>query len=115
MNDAFSRIVEDLSGRLHGPFKFRMASAFAIRDGCEDTRSGREYYVTAPGHRRELMNEYWVAMEKALIAPLLNEVIYRLVVFRRIYLGQASIVAPFLALVLYILPCGSLSRPVGQE
>jgi hypothetical protein len=44
MEDLFSRIVEDLVGRVSGPMKFRlilqpvMAAIFAIRSGLKDAK-----------------------------------------------------------------------------
>ena len=47
MEDMFTRIVQNLADRIHGPMNFRiviqplMATIFAILDGTKDGREGR--------------------------------------------------------------------------
>jgi hypothetical protein len=120
MDDILSRIAEDLVGRLDGPLKFRfllqpmMAIVFAIRDGRKDALAGRDPYgwavLSQKAHRGQLLHECWVAMKKVFILALVLDVIYQLIVFRWIYIGEALIVAPLLAFVPYILFRGPVSR-----
>jgi len=125
MDDVFSRIAENLVGRLDGPLKFRfilqpvMAMVFAIRDGRKDAREGRRPYfwaiLTASGRREELLRECWDAMKKVFIVALLMDVIYQLIVFRWIYPGEALILAPILAFIPYILLRGPVSRLMARK
>ena len=125
MDDVFSRIAENLVGRLDGPLKFRfilqpvMAMVFAIRDGRKDAREGRSPYfwaiLAAPGRREELLRECWDAMKKVFIVALLMDVIYQLIVFRWIYPGEALILAPILAFIPYILLRGPVSRLMARK
>ena len=120
MDEIFNRITGDLVGRLDGPFKFRfllqplMAILFAIRDGRKDAQAGREPYfwalLTEQSQRSGLLRECWDAMKKVFIVALLIDVIYQALVFRRIYLGEALVVAPVLAFIPYILFRGLVSR-----
>ena len=125
MDDVFSRIAENLVGRLDGPLKFRfilqpvMAIVFAIRDGRKDALAGRDPYfwaiLTKSDHRGVLLRECWHAMKKVFIVALLMDVIYQLIVFRWIYPGEALIVAPLLAFIPYILFRGPVRRFMGRK
>jgi hypothetical protein len=120
MDDIFGRIAGDLVGRLDGPLKFRfllqplMAILFAIRDGRKDALAGRDPYgwavLSKAGHRGRLLHECWIAMKKVFFIALLMDVLYQLIVFRWIYLGEALIIAPVLAFIPYILFRGPMCR-----
>jgi len=53
MEDLFSRVIEDLVGRVSGPMKFRlilqpvMAAIFAIRSGLKDAKGNKPPYFWA--------------------------------------------------------------------
>jgi hypothetical protein len=125
MDDVFSRITDDLVGRLDGPFKLRfllqplMAIAFAIRDGRKDAREGRCPYfwaiLTEWAHRRALLLECCDAMKKVFLMALLVDVIYQLIVFHWIYPGEALFLAPILAFIPYVLLRGPVNRLIGPK
>jgi hypothetical protein len=125
MDDVFSRFTGDLVGRLDGPLKFRflfqpvMAILFAIRDGRKDALAGRDPYgwavLSKSGHRGRLLHECWIAMKKVFVFALLMDVIYQLIVFRWIYVGEALVIAPLLAFIPYMLIRGPVSRLMRLE
>jgi hypothetical protein len=96
-----------------------MAIVFAIRDGRKDALAGRDPYgwavLSKAGHRGQLLHECWVSMKKVFFVALLMDVIYQLIVFRWIYIGEALIVAPLLAFMPYMLVRGPVSRLMGRK
>lgn len=125
MDDLLTRISGDLVGRLDGPLKFRfllqplMAIVFAIRDGRKDAETGRTPYLwalmTGESHRGNLFSECWGAMKKVFIFALLMDVIYQILVFRWVYVGEALLIAPLLAFIPYILVRGPVSRILRRK
>jgi len=67
MEELFTRIWENLTGRLDGPMKIRfllqptMAAIFAIKAGLQDAKESRPPYFwtifTDPSQRQELLHE----------------------------------------------------------
>jgi len=120
MEEMFARLLEDLTGRVSGPMKFRlilqptMAAVFAIRAGLKDAREGRPAYFwsifTEPALRRHLIREGWHAVAKVFIVAIIIEVIYQIIVFRWFYPGEALIVATILAILPYLLLRGPVNR-----
>jgi hypothetical protein len=120
MDEIFARIFGDLEGRVGGPLTFRLilqplvAATLAIRAGLADARAGRPAYfwsvMTDPDHRRELLSEGWKAIAKVFVLALVIDAIYQVIVLRRIYPGEAVIVAILLSAVPYLLLRGPVTR-----
>ncbi|MDB6111095.1 MAG: hypothetical protein JWR69_2845 [Pedosphaera sp.] len=112
--------VEHLLGRFHGPLSFRIiiqplvAIVLAIRAGLKDARAGRPAFgwalVTDSAHRSQLLRESWNDVAMVFIAAVIIDLIYEIIVLRRIYLGQSLIVATTLALVPYMVIRGPVNR-----
>ena len=122
MEELFTRVWENLIGRVSGPMKFRlalqpaMATIFAIRDGLADARRGRQPYLwsvfTTRGQRKELLVEGWKSVGKVYLIAVVVDLVYQYIVFRSFYPGEALLVAALLALVPYVLVRGPLNRIV---
>ena len=120
MDDVLTRIWTDLTGRLTGPLTLRlylqpaMAMLFALRDGLKDARAGRPAYLwtvfSHPEERRRLLAEGWKAIGKVFILAIILDVVYQLIVFRRIYPVEVLDVAVILAVVPYALLRGAITR-----
>ena len=120
MDEMLARFWEHLGGRIGGPLTFRlilqpvMAGALAIRAGLADARAGRPAYfwtiLTDPAQRRELLREGWKAVAQVFVLAVVIDVVYQLIVFRWIYLGEVLLVAFLLACVPYLLIRGPANR-----
>ena len=120
MEDLFSRIIEDLVGRVGGPMKFRlilqpvMAAIFAICSGLKDAKDKKPPYFwalfTDPAHRGDMLRDGWKSVGRVFILGIIMDVIYQLIVFRWFYPGEALLVSTILALIPYLLIRG----PVNQ-
>jgi hypothetical protein len=120
MDDTLARIWEHLVGRLSGPLTFRlllqptMSSLFAVRDGLRDARDGRSPFVSTilgnPDDRRRLIREGLVAIGKLAVTAIVVDVVYQLIVFRRIYPIEAIDVALLLAFIPYFVLRGPVNR-----
>ena len=120
MEDLFSRIVEDLVGRVSGPMTFRlilqpvMAAIFAIRSGLKDAKQNKPPYFwalfTDPEHRRDMMRDGWKSVGRVFILGIIMDAIYQFIVFRWFYPVEALLVAAILALVPYLLIRGPVNR-----
>ena len=120
MEDLFSRVVEDLVGRVSGPMKFRlilqpvMAAIFAIRSGLEDAKQNKPLYFwalfTDPAHRQDMLRNGWKSVGRVIILGLIMDAIYQFIVFRWFYPVEALLVAAILALVPYLLIRGPVNR-----
>jgi hypothetical protein len=120
MDDAWTRIVENLSGRISGPMRLRfflqplMASIFAIRSGLLDAKLGKPPYfwalVTTPEHRRDMIRDGWQSIGKIFVIALALDVVYQLVFLRALYPGEALLVALLLAIAPYLLLRGLVTR-----
>jgi predicted thioredoxin/glutaredoxin len=117
---SITEIGSDLIGRLHGPFSFRfvlqplMASIFAIRDGLKDAHAGKPAYfwdvVTQPARRREMLSEGWHRVLRVVMIGVVMEVLYEVIVFKRIQPLQLVVVVLSLAFVPYLLLRGPVNR-----
>jgi hypothetical protein len=124
MNELLTRSWGDLVGRINGPLAFRLilqpiAAAFlAIRAGLNDARSGHAAYgwaiVTDPVRRRDLLQQGFREIAKVFVVAVIIDLIYEIIVFRAIYLGQSLIVALAVALLPYILIRGPINRIVRR-
>ena len=122
MDDTLTRIWTDLIGRLSGPLTLRlylqpaMATLFAARDGIADAQAGRAPYLwsvfTHPEERRRLFREGWKAIGKIIVLAIVLDLVYQLIVFRRIYPVEAIDVTLILAILPYCLLRGPVSRLV---
>lgn len=109
-----------LIGREHGPLAFRLVvqpmvgALLAIRAGVRDARAGRPPHgwaiLTDPLRRNELLRESWHDVARLFMVSVIIDMIYEIIVFRWIYIGQALIVASILALPSYLLIRGPANR-----
>jgi len=119
LEELFTRVWEDLIGRVSGPMKFRlilqpvMAAVFAIRAGLKDARVGRPpffwAFFTQPTHRQELLREGWKDVGKVFVIAVIIDLVYEFIVFRWFYPGEALLVAAILAFLPYLLIRGPVS------
>jgi len=120
MEELFTRIWDDLGGRVGGPLSFRVllqpavAAVLAIRAGLQDAKAGRPAYfwaiLTDPTHRREQLAEGWKSVAKVFVVAVVIDVIYQVVVLGWIYPFEALLVAFLLACVPYLLIRGPVNR-----
>jgi hypothetical protein len=120
MQDIFTRFSQDLIGRLTGPLSFRfilqpvMSTIFAIRDGVQDAREGKPAYLwslfTDPSHRRAQLREMWASVGRVALFALAMDLIYQIIVFHEVYLGEALVTSIVLAIVPYVLLRGPVNR-----
>ena len=120
MEDLFSRIIEDLVGRVSGPMKFRlilqpvMAAFFAIRGGLKDAQEGKPAYFwalfTNPDSRADMIGDGWKSVGRVFIFGIIMDAIYQFIVFQWFYPLEALLVAIILALVPYLLIRGPVTR-----
>ena len=120
MEDLFSRVVEDLVGRVSGPMKFRlilqpvMAAILAIRSGLKDAREDKPPYFwamfTNPDSRADMMRDGWKSVGRVFIFGIIMDAIYQFIVFRWFYPMEALLVAAILALIPYLLIRGPVNR-----
>src|SRR5262249_42186020 len=105
MEEYFTRLWDDLIGRIGGPMSFRlvlqpaMAMIFAIRDGLKDAREGRPAYFyslfTDPENRWNRLQEAFKAVSRVFILAIVMDLIYQLIVLRWFYPLPALIVVCF--------------------
>ena len=120
MEDIWMRIVEDLTGRVSGPMKFRlllqpvMASIFAIRSGLNDARIGKPPYfwslLTEPAHRADMVKDGWRSVGTVFVLALVLDVAYQIIVLRFVYPVEALMVAFALAIAPYLILRGLVNR-----
>lgn len=120
MDELFSRIFDDLAGRLTGPLTLRlilqpvMAALLGIKDGVADARRGQPAFfwslVTDPSHRPELVRNGWKSIAKVFAVAVALDAIYQYIALRWFYPGEALLVAALLALVPYLLIRGPVNR-----
>jgi hypothetical protein len=120
MEEIWARFIENMAGRVSGPMKLRllfqplMAAFFAIRAGLTDAKLGRPTFFWALAHSPELRNEKLKEAAKSagkvfLLAMALDAV-YQLVELRKVYPGEAIIVAFVLAILPYLLVRPAVAR-----
>jgi hypothetical protein len=120
MQDIFSRVLENMVGRVHGPMNFRIifqplvAIYFAIRDGARDAREGRPAYfwslLSGQANWRDLVKSGWKSVGKVFIVAFLLDAIYQVIDLKWFYPGEALLVALILAIVPYVLLRGPANR-----
>src|SRR5262245_10844385 len=117
---SISEIGSDLIGRLHGPFAFRfvlqpiMASIFAIRDGVLDAYEGKPAYLWGvlkqPAGRGDLLREGLRHDLRIIVLGVVMELLYEVIVFKRIQPLQLVMVVLGLAFVPYLILRGPANR-----
>lgn len=120
MENIFSRIFENMVGRIGGPLNFRIvlqplvAIIFAIRDGVKDAHEGRGAYFwdlfPDPAHRRELIRSGWKSVGKVFAAAFVIDAIYQFMELHWFYPGEALLTALILAIIPYVLLRGPVNR-----
>jgi hypothetical protein len=125
MEEFFSRIWENLVGRVQGPMRFRFilqpltACLFAIRAGIIDARAGKSPFlwdfVFHAGHRRALLSEVWRDVGKVFVFSMLLDVLYQLLVLHTVYPGESVLVAFALAVIPYVLVRGPVTRLLSRR
>ena len=125
MEDLFSRVVEDLVGRVSGPMKFRlilqpvMAAIFAIRSGLKDAKENKPPYFwamfTNPESRGDMMRDGWKSVSRVFILGIIMDSIYQFIVFRWFYPVEALLVALILAFIPYLLIRGPVNRIASNK
>ena len=125
MEDLFSRVVEDLVGRVSGPMKFRLilqpvtATIFAILRGLKDAKEGKPPYFwalfTDPAHRRDMLQDGWKSIGRVIIIAFVMDAVYQYVALRWFYPNEAILVAVILALVPYLLIRGPVNRIASNK
>jgi len=120
MNFSFSHLSESLMGRTLGPLSFRfflqpiVGILLGMRAGFRDSENGRTPYLfaffTEHATRQENLTSGWKDIRKLFILAITLDVVYQLIIFRWIYLGQALIIAIVLAVIPYTLTRGFSNR-----
>jgi hypothetical protein len=120
MEELFTRLWNDLTGRIGGPMSFRlvlqpaMAMIFAIRDGLKDAREGRPAYLyslfSRPENRLRELREGFKAVSRVFALAIVVDFIHQMIVLRWFYPLEALIVALVLAFLPYILLRGPVNR-----
>ena len=120
MEEFFKRILEDLFGRIEGPFWMRfilqplISSLIGLRAAVKDAHLGRLPYVwsslKAQANRRALLKQSWKEIEKVFIVAIIIDVIYQAIILHSIHPLQAVLIGVALALAPYALIRGSVSR-----
>jgi len=124
MNELEMRSWDDLVARMDGPLAFRLiiqptaATLLAIRAGVRDARSGQPAYgwaiVTDPVRGRNLLQEGLKEITKVFLVAVVIDLIYEIIVFHSIYVGQSPIVTVAVALLPYVLIRGPINRIVRR-
>jgi hypothetical protein len=120
MAEPLTHLWGNIIGRTSGPLKLRFvlqpaaAVFFAIRSGLRDAREGRTPYgwtvVSTSERRGFLLREGWKDVGKVFIFATVVDGVYQYIVFQRIYIVGAAIIAAVLALVPYFLLRGVVNR-----
>jgi len=117
---SITEIGSDLIGRLHGPFAFRfvlqpvMATVFAVRDGVLDAYEGKPAYLWSvlkhPDGRGELLRQGLRHDLRIIVLGVVMELLYEVIVFKRIQPLQLVVVVLGLAFVPYLILRGPANR-----
>jgi hypothetical protein len=120
VDDLLTRMWSDLVARVTGPFWFRfvmqplMGLIYAARDGIVDARQGRPPYFwtifTRAGERWKLLREGGKAMARVIALGVVMDLVYQLLVFRRIHPFELVIIVLALAFVPYLIFRGPMNR-----
>jgi len=121
-----ARIFTGIADRPGGPMTFRfvlqplMAALLAAIDGVRDARQGAPAYLwsmlTGRSERASQLYDGVIATARVILLGLGMDVAYQLIVYHKLYPGEAAIVALLLAFIPYLLlrgPFGRLARLMG--
>ena len=124
MNELGMRSWDDLVARMDGPLAFRLiiqptaATLLAIRAGVRDARSGQRPMV---GRLSPILFAGAICSRKGLkeitkvfLVAVVIDLIYEIIVFHSIYVGQSLIVTVAVALLPYVLIRGPINRIVRR-
>jgi hypothetical protein len=106
MEHFFSRVWDDLVGRIVGPMHLRvilqpvMAGILGIRAGLRDARKSKSFYSN---HRCDLLRERGKDIASVFVFALILDVIYQLIALHTVYPGEAVLVAIVLGIAPYLL------------
>lgn len=125
MDDFFTRTLQELVGRAHGPMQIRLiiqplvASFLAVRAGLRDARAGNPPFLWAlafyPKRRRELLRQAWKDIAKIFVVAMILDIVYQIIALRAIRFGQALPMAILLAVVPYLLLRAPVTRLFGKS
>src|SRR5690349_6994174 len=91
-----------------------VAAIFGIRAGIQDARIARPPYfwtiLTSPADRTQLLQEGWKDVAMVLAVAVFIDVVYQLIVFRRVDPFEVILVSFLLACVPYVLIRGPANR-----
>jgi hypothetical protein len=120
LDDFLSRVWNDIASRPDGPFAFRFylqpltAIFFALRDGMKDSRTGRPAYLfalfTHPHERAEMIRDGWKSINRVCFIALAIDLLYQVVVLKRIFPGETLIIVFILAVLPYAFLRGPINR-----
>jgi hypothetical protein len=120
MEDHFTQLWNYIIGRATGPMSFRVllqpsiAAFFAIRSGVRDARKGHKPYnwalIYGRRDRGHLLREGWRDVGKLFIVATILDGIYQVIVFHRLNVLSAAVIAAKLALIPYMLFRGLANR-----
>ena len=123
-DNLFSALTQGLVARTVGPLKFRfvlqplMAMLLATRSGFRDALEGKPPffwdYCADPSMRKVLFRDGWKAIGKLFIFACILDLIYQVIVLRRIYPFDALVIAFLLAIVPYVVMRGPVNRIVTR-
>ena len=120
MDEIIARVWQGLNARSTGPMNIRLiiqptvAVILAIRAGLRDAHQNRGPFLWVvfrnAGHRRELLRQGWKDVGKVFLLALILDVVYQLIVHRRVHSMELLIAATTLAIVPYVLVRGPASH-----
>ena len=91
-----------------------MGTLFAARDGLRDAREGRPPYLwaifTHPEVRHALIRDGWISIGKIIVMAIVLDLVYQLIMFRRIYPVETFDIALIVAVLPYALLRGPFNR-----
>jgi hypothetical protein len=120
VGELLTHLWQNIIGRGSGPMSLRLllqpmaAAFFAIRSGLRDAREGRTPYgwtvISAKESRGGLLREGWKDVGKVFVVATILDGVYQFIVFHRVYVLGAAIIAATLALIPYMLIRGLANR-----
>jgi hypothetical protein len=120
MDEVFTRVWEQMMGRIEGPMLVRfvmqplMAAILGVRAGLADARAHREPYLWAilvrPADRHQLVSDGWRDVRRVFALALVLDGVYQAYVFQWVYPLQSLVIAILLAVIPYVLVRGPAAR-----
>ena len=113
MDDFFTRVFENIVGRIHGPMHLRiifqpvMAIIFACISGWKDAKSGAPVYfwsmMRGKTTFREVIRSGWKGVGRVFLMAVVLDIIYQIIELQWVYPGETVIVAIILVAIPYLL------------